>query len=652
MLYPPSHPEFGSALALAFDACGELLATHPVCTLGCDPTGLQLMGKRCPPDPSFGRFSARLRERGVSAVTFREGMTKAELGELIGLLRAGPEVLAERGGAAAWLLEGGVQGIYLDRPRGEPSYRAEWEAFLAVQEAPDRGSLERLLSLCPEGCRGELRGAVGADGSAMLGWLAEALGATAVGLTDRSAEKAEWLERVALAIGGLTTGLQARLFRVRDMSGDEVLREAASRLSSEEVANILVSHPNAVVGETSEQLGVVLPRLMPTEERAREVEPVAKALLVARGMTEESYQNTISVMLRRDIGQTGGSPAQQLQMEGPRRVAVFADLLAGVSGRAVEEHRVDVLLELVVSAEEEGTRQRLLRALTELLPASLAERADGSVVELLGRVEELLGAGVLTPDEKRSLRGCLIRGCVAEVSARIALYLVREGGSESALLLWLLSWGEKGFDALVRVAREAEHPGLQAAAGQAIVRMGESSAEPCRLRLVQGAPEDAVKLARALVLSGAREGLERSLWALQHPEPSAAAGLMEVLAEAPDGRAEEALLAGLRDERPEVQVAAARALGRRRCAGAVEAFAALLGSRISLRRTEVGRAVVAALGAIGNSECAAALHSLLGRRSLIFPGRLRELQALAREMLKAFPRAEADVSADPEGDER
>jgi hypothetical protein len=643
MLYPPDHPEFESALQLAFDGCRELLALFSTCTLHPDSLGLCLMGDACPADGSTERFTARLRERGVPAITFLEGASKQEVLELLQLLKADPESVAEQGGARAWLSRSGVEHIALEFPHTAGSYQAGWESFLAVQESADRMAFEKLLALCPESCRGAPQEAEArADDGQILTWLAEALGATVAALPQDSPRREDWLRQALLVAGDLRPVTRGRLFRVSADSEPDVLSEIASLLAPQEAADIVLCYPNAVVGEASEQLGRVLQRLMPDQERARQVEPLVKAALLARGMTEESYQSVVSLILRKSLAAVARPLEPETPSGGVQRVSLLTDLLSSTSARAIQESRVDMWLELAASLGEWDGREQVVRSFAESIPVSLAERSDDGAVELLRRVDEAITSTALLPQEKRLLRERLTQACSREICRRLGRYVSREPSQKDLFLLWLLSRADGGFDALFCIARDTELPWLQAAAGTAIVRMGERSAEACYRRLCFGAPDEAIALTRALVLSGTGEGLERGLWALEHPDPLVAAGLMEALAGSGDVRAEQVLLDALHHGSHEVQSAAARSLVQHPSDQAVAALCALLRKPFGFRRIGVVKSVIEALGRIGGIECVAALGAVLKQRNLVFRAHARELRALASEALAAIPHAAAE----------
>ncbi len=638
MLYEQDHPGFAAALQLAFDGCCELLALFPTCTLQLVPVGLTLMGESLSSEGSIDRLGERLRERRIPAVTFLAGTTKQELLELFRLLDATPESVEAQGGAETWLKHAGVRSILLEAPRSAPSYQTAWESFVAAQQSTDRTALAELLSLCPEHCRGtQQEDETGCDEEGMLAWLVEALGGAAATLSQEPSGREEWLRQALRAVRGLTPGLQRRLFRVRPRHESDVLGEIAHLLAPEEAAELLVGYPNAVVGETSEQLESVLRRLMPDRERARQVEPLAKEALLSRGMTEESYTSVVSLVLRRNLDPVTPPVSLRDTRGHVRRASLLTDIISSVSARGLLETRLEMLLELIASPGEWEGRERLATQLAELLADALSELAGDRAADLVQRVEEAITSRVLPPPERRLLRSHLTGALSPDLCWRIASFVLGEPSEENATVLRAISRAEDGFGALLRVAAEASLPWLQAAAGSAILSMGERSVESCHQTLRSGVPQEAAGLARALILSGAREGLERGLRALEHPDAAAVAGLMEALAHSRDETAELVLLESLRDGLPEVQSAAALSLGRHPSDRAVAALSSLLAGRFALRRIELVKSAITALGQIGRAECVPPLRAVLRRRSLFRPRQTRELQALAGEALAAIP---------------
>jgi hypothetical protein len=582
-------------------------------------------------------------ERQIPAVTFSEGTTKQELCEFLGLLRVAPERVESRGGAALWLRSAGVQHILLEAPRKSPAYEGRWEAFVAIQDATDRSPLQKLLSLCPESSRtASSRGESPSDDGDMLPWLVAALDATAAASSDDSPDNESWLRQVLSSIRALTPSLQGRLFRVDPFHTGDVLCQVASLLPADEAAKLLVTRSDAVVNEPSEQLEVVLHRLMPTGERAAEVEPAVKSLLLSHGMTEESYRSVVSLLVKKSLS----PPPRSLRLKATtgqvRTPSLLTDIMSSVASRALQESRLDMLLELVSSPGDLKERNRLARELAESVPESLAELSDEGAADFLRRLEEAIALDVFAPQEKRLLRAEATRAFSPEFCRRMARYVLREPHRDSLAVLRLMSGAEGEFDALRHIARETSLPSLQSVAGSAILRMGESSLRPCHQILSSGSSQEAVALAHCLVLSGSREGLRRALWALDHPDRAVVAGLMEALAHSRDEQAELALLEALRDGFPEVQAAAASSLGQHPSDRSIAALSAVVSGPFVLRRTSVVRPAVAALGRIGRVECLPPLRALLKRRSLLRRADVRELWTAASEALASIPDPAAD----------
>ncbi len=638
MLYPPDHPAFEAGLRRAFDGCRKLLALLRTWTLRVDPDGLSLMGESLPSDGHLDRFGQRLQERMIPAITFLEGTTKQELLDLLRVLAASPQVVDAQGGAELCLRRAGVQRILLKAPDDPPSYRAKWASFVAGQEAADRTAFEKLLSLCPECCRESREaGETGAGKDHMLAWLLCALGATAERLPGGPSERQQWLQETLLAVRALTPAVQRRLFRVYPCHEKDVLGEVASLLPPEEAAELLLGYPNAVVGEPSEQLEAVLQRLMPDRERALQVEPLVKETLLSRGMTEESYQSVVSLVLRRNLDQVTSSPSLGDARGEVRSASLLTDIISSVSARALQESRLEMLLELAASPGELEGREQLAMQLADLLVSSLPELHDDRAVDVLRRVEEAIAVGALSPDEKRLLRLYVTQAFSADLCRRMARFMLRDPREEIAFVLGMIGRAEDGFDALLMIAAEASAPWLQRSVGSAILRMGERSAQGCHQTLRSGASKEAIGLARALVLSGGQEGLARALWALQHPDPGVVAGLMEALAHTRDETAERVLLEALEAACPEVRNAAVLSLGGHPSDRAIAALSSLLAGPFALRRVECVTSAVKALGQIGRPECVPPLRALLKHRSLFRRRQTQDLWALAAEALAAIP---------------
>ncbi len=638
ILYPSDHPSFEAALRRAFDGCCELLALFPTWTLHVGPDDLSLMGESLPSEGHLDRFGQRLRERMIPALTFVGGATEQELVELLRVLSTPPHAIEAQGGAELCLRRAGVRHILLKAPDDPPPYQAEWASFVAGQEAADGTALEKLLSLCPESCRtAQEAGEIGADGDDTLAWLIGVLSATAATLPEGQPAREQWLRQTLLAIREFTPALQRRLFRVYPCQERDVLGEVASLLPPEQSAELLLGYPNAVVGEPSAQLEAVLKRLMPDRERALQVEPVVKETLLSRGMTEESYHSVVSLVLRRHLNAV--APALNLEeARGEvRSASLLTDIIASVSARALQENRLEMLLELTSSPSELEGRDQLATLLAEELVGSLADLADDRAADVLRRVEEAIAFGALSPPEKRLLRLNVTQASSPDLCRRMARFLLREPRQKNAFLLGMIARAEEGFEALLLIATEASAAWLQGSAGSAILRMGERSAQGCYQILRSAAPKEATALARALALSGGEESLGRALWALEHPDVEVVVGLMEALAHSRDEKAELVLLEALQTGCPEIENAAVLSLGGHPSDEAVAALSSLLAGPFALRRADLVASAVKALGQIGRPECVPPLRDLLKRKSLLRPRQTRELQALAAEALAAIP---------------
>ncbi len=637
VLYPSDHPSFEAALRRAFDGCRKLLELFPTWTLQVGPDNLSLMGESLPSEGHLDRFGQRLRERMIPALTFVEGATDQELLELLRVLATPSHAIEAQGGAELCLGRAGVRHILLKAPDGPPAYQAKWACFVAGQETADRKGLEKLLSLCPESCRmAHEAGEIGAGGD-MLAWLVGVLGVTAARLPEGAPAREQWLQQTLLAVRELTPFLRGRLFRVYPCHESDVLREVASLLAPEQAAELLLGYPNAVVGEPSQQLEVVLKRVMPNRERALQVEPLVKETLLSRGMTEESYDSVVSLVLRRHLNAVAPPLSVEEARGEVRTASLLTDIIASVSARALQENRLEMLLELTSSPSEFEGRDQLATHLAEELVGCLPELADDRTADVLRRVEEAIAFGTLSAQEKRLLRLNVTQASSPDLCRRMARLLLREPRQKNAFLLGVIGRAEEGFDALLLIAAEASAAGLQGSAGSAILRMGERSAQGCYQILRSAAPKEAIALARALVLSGSQEGLGRALWALEHPDPEVAAGLMESLGHSRDEKAEPVLLEALQAGCPEVQNAAALSLGRHPSDKAVAALSFLLAGPFALRRADLVKSAVTALGQIGRPECVPPLRALLNRKSLLRRRQTRELQALAAEALAAIP---------------
>jgi hypothetical protein len=638
ILYPSDHPSFEDALRRAFDGCRKLLTLFPTWTLQVGPDDLSLMGESLPSEGHLDRFGQRLRERMIPALTFVEGATEQELLELLRVLATPPQAIEAQGGAELCLGRAGVRHILLKAPDAPPAYQAEWASFVAGQETADGTALEKLLSLCPESCRtAQEGGEIGAGTDDTLAWLVGVLGATAARLPEGAPAREQWLQQTLLAIRELTPALERSLFRVYPCHERDALGDVASLLAPEQAAELLLGYPNAVVGEPSAQLEAVLKRLMPNRERALQVEPLVKETLLSRGMTEESYDSVVSLVLRRHLNAVA-LPLDLKEARGEvRSASLLTDIIATVSARALQENRLEMLLELTSSPSELEGRDQLATHLAEELVGSLPELADGRAADVLRRVEEAIAFGTLSPQDKRLLRLNVTQASSPDLCRRMARFLLREPRQENAFLLGMIARAEEGFDALLLVATEASVAWLQGSAGSAILRMGERSAEGCYQILRSAAPKEAIALARALVLSGGQESLGRALWALEHPDPEVVAGLMEALAHSRDEAAELVLLEALQAGCPEIQEAAALSLGGHPSDGAVAALSSLLAGPFALRRADLVTSAVKALGQIGRPECVPPLRALLKRKSLLRRRQTRELQALAAEALAAIP---------------
>ena len=115
-------------------------------------------------DPSFGSLEREFLKRGISAVTFKPGLTLARFQRVISLLSGAPEVIEQAGGLRAFLDQNEIEGVRFlpaatnqkKNEEGDTIIETDSEAFvmskqLVAEEAP-RDFMDSIDALLESAC--------------------------------------------------------------------------------------------------------------------------------------------------------------------------------------------------------------------------------------------------------------------------------------------------------------------------------------------------------------------------------------------------------------------------------------------------------------------------------------------------------------------
>jgi len=392
-------------------AAESLTTVRPQFSLVVTDSGLAAGDEPLPDRAALRQLRDNLHRRQIAAVMFSPGLVADEVLALISLLATDPVELANAGGARLALMDNACQHIDIaevDYSRYVPESQARWLSSFSGGPGSISNSVQSLVSVCIEipGDRLHIadKGAMAErgvpmpfpvpimlptdgkqdfDGAALreqlaalqgvspddylavgLAWLIQASGEAVMDAPPR--DRKAWRETVKHRIAELDLGLQARIFRAPRQAasaGPDALAALAADRSPEQIADLIVARPAAVVGEPSALLERILRRTLCDQRKLLAVEPLLRQRLMQRGMSQDSFRNVVGLLLDQiatDLAMHVEGTAQWLgdfdhappTQEGGAEE--WPDLVATISDEAVAQARARVLLAVLPYPHDAG----------------------------------------------------------------------------------------------------------------------------------------------------------------------------------------------------------------------------------------------------------------------------------------------------------
>jgi hypothetical protein len=630
-LYPPSSPMPRQSAASAAHALTEYLATAPVLSLEVVKEGFRFAGEDLGLSGlGAGDLSGLLQSHGVAELSFVPGCTTEELIAFLTGTLGPPEEVREAGGLAMVMAAAGVERIRIS------------EVALTVAEgampAEDQDVEQFLRDLASDSSAFGtwLAAAVENDPAAVeesLAELASVVGdagrpALVESLADAFREHDETRDTLlALALGsGDTSDLVARLFPrlgVEDVASSVCASSYGENMMS--LSTALTELPIADrFGPIMAQIREMLPeyghsereqgfldhmievkRSRETEEELTSVDPSFAEMAQEARVTRDEMDSMLA--------EIGGSRDQSLRVA----ARTLLSLLDQQQDFTLYCRTLDTLAAMVPQLVGAGDLESAKEVLEEL---SLREqRADQPWPELTDHLREAMA---------RATDGTVMSSLIDAVAADPTLAsdarsIVQAGGDTAPSLLVKEALGgkERGLDVAEQILGRRMYDVLPAL----VTRVQWFQVAPLARRLSDHGDQRAMQALKTLSERSDTQTRREVATGLGHTTNAAAVPIMAEL---------------VRDPAPEVCIASVRALGR--CG--LEGSAAVLASRLREIDADgkdfvLAKEIVTTLAGVQDPEAADALQRLAGRRALIKRGHFAEIQALAKDGLKAQRRA-------------
>lgn len=702
-LYTASHPAALAALEDAMTAIEAALNGRTRATLSLSSDTLLWDGRPLAHrSPSVKELHQRMHQRMIAAVVFHAGIQREDLAALLDVLTRDPRELEQAGGAAKYMQAQAVHHVNVEEVDYSQYLREseiQWLKTISDETTVGGSAIQHLVGVClanagirqPHDQRGPLaaasrpalvdfglpfvpaglqeavdREASGAESAAEQTPdipPEDCLAISLANVIQRSGELAaaapgalnQWIEQVAGAVRRLTPPLRARVFRAPVVIAEgapDFLSEVAKVFTAAEIVNIILAHPEAVVKEPSPQLALLLRRIVPTQQRRTDVEPMLHATLLSRGMTEDSYRNVVGLLLdhvNRDKPETAHALEKRLTALTANRGASqrredIADLLATLEHSSITEARL-LMFEELVDMDHEPAQFLDLTHYLEQEAAGFASAGDTErLIRVIHALERQVQPDSPRPESYRSVASRALRHIGTEAAvARLADALQQGTAEQKCGIARLLGHlGDRAVPVLVETIRSADSPEVQRAAIMAIARMGGEGDRAIQ-SILSGRDLD-LGLACLKILGEANDdSLVKHLAAvLDHPDWRLKSELVRLLANCEGPYAEHILVRALLDNNLRVRTQAAESLGLRRATSAVGALSMaaergpLHGDAFLFRK-----AAVIALGRIGSHEAACSLIRVLGKGSPIFRDNSDSLRCQAAAALAEISSLEA-----------
>ncbi|MBE0475902.1 MAG: HEAT repeat domain-containing protein [Coriobacteriia bacterium] len=622
-LYPPSSPMPRQSAEGAATALAAFLAGEPVLSLAVARDGLTRAGEAVAPGSTgTADFADLLRSHGIAEIDFLPGCSTEELLAFLTAVTRAPEELRAEGGLAAVMTAEGVEGV---RVTDVALTVAE---DVSPEEVGDVDEFLRQLASDPDKLTAWISAAAKGDPAALAEGLAE-LYETAGG------ESGALPEALARAFSKLDAEGKDALLGVA--MGEGVVRRLAERafglVGTEEIAGALCS---GLFGQNMLSLSSALTRL-PLADRMRSVFAEVQQALEAygRGGKEAAFLEHM-VQVRTD--QTPEPPLADAEAyrETIRRADVASEELGRVrgeaaDGREVTRRSVTTMLTLLDQQRDFELFCRAADALALTVPTLLGQGDLRTASRVLGEMvkrqsaevqpwpglDERLRASIAKAFTGPAMRGLLETVAASPELAADAAELVRLGGDASAERI-----GEEGVGLKEEGLAAAETLIGRRLVDQLVAiapRAQWYQVGPVVRRLAQEPDGRARDALLALMRRPDEQSRREAAGGLAGAGPDAAGLLAEMLS----------------DASLEVAMAAARSLAKCGGAAAVRSLETRLAALdVDGKDFLLARELIAALARIPGGEAASALRKLASRKALIKRGHFAEVRQLAAQAIE------------------
>ena len=285
-------------------------------------------------------------------------------------------------------------------------------------------------------------------------------------------ERERVFARLAEALRRLDPQLRALIFRA-DVAGNDApvdaLGAVASHMSVEELVELFRALPGAVYAEASVVSRRLLSRVAPTHQRLQRLAPALREGLLAGGMAEDTFANTIGLVLNQLAAGHEDEAAGPAAQTGLRRTADevresrrkdILPLVQRMAAQTVWADRATACLELLQLPHAPGQYIKVLHGLRRCLTNLPSDRRQEIVLGAVKILEQAAGPASRLPTECKSQAGALLGEMVGErlVDWLRAALPSSTGEDRTRLIGTLAASGPAGRQVLIELLR-GDHGG-------------------------------------------------------------------------------------------------------------------------------------------------------------------------------------------------
>ncbi len=628
-----------------------------------------------------GRFYSAMRDRLMSCIEIRPGVTPRDLARLLMIMAQDPAEVTADGGAMAAL--GPTPSIVIH----EFDFTAEmlvpeatWRQLCEGVEEAEATNLRHLITSCAQRLPSDPTDAAGVTpgGSLLLpgeldpqrGTVEEVVASGIAQLIQRAGETlyftnesdwSRWRDEAARQLMALPPRWRSLIFRSPSGYSPEypdMLGLIAGEMETSDCVALVLDHSDSIQAERSDMLRLALERILAAPDRREELQSALRERALETGVSEAVYENVVGLIVSRIEGR---QPSE-------REAATLRPTMA-VSDRPAEAAKQDIS-DLLRTTGPEPVRRSRLWLLQEAVQGHLTISQYGAVISLLtkaadecARRSDLDGLidvlGTLAAEAARdSAQDASRRAVASSALARAAteqsvecLALGLEGASakEAQQLVSLLGvLGEPGVRRLIETIRVGEDS-LVSPAMATVLEVDGPDYSHLRDFVSRATGITLVRALRSLVRVMEPDEAQAIRSALHEAPDDARRAVVSLIAETNRADLDRLLIDGLSDISSAVQLAAIDAIDAMKVAQAAPALRLLIEREGNYGEgARVKEAAVRALGELGDVSAVPALCEILRGQTLLaklgsFRLRVAAAEALASvggsESLEALRRA-------------